>query len=174
MRRNGEREGDEARVLLDGLRALVRTQQISERADTACCGMTVAQAATIQVLYLEGPMRLGGLSKRLGISPSTLTRNVDRAEAGGLVERAPDPGDGRAWILQLTRSGRQRARELEDQNLRAMTQLLDTLPTTARRRVVQGVLELLEAIDRTVGSQCPAQFEPVRRFVEARKPAKEG
>ena len=63
----------DADMLLAGLRALIRTQQIAERADVACCGMTVAQAATIHVLYLEGAMRMGALSRRLGIAPSTLT-----------------------------------------------------------------------------------------------------
>ena len=162
---------EEARLLLQGLRALVRTQLISERADVACCGMTVAQAATIHVLHLEGPMRLGALSRRLGIAPSTLTRNVVRAEAGGWVERTPDPDDGRASRLHLTAAGRRRARELEDQNLTSIRQLLDELPAGRRERVVGGLLDLLAAIDRTVGPRCPEQFKPIREFLEARERA---
>jgi DNA-binding MarR family transcriptional regulator len=159
-------------MLLAGLRALIRTQQISERADVACCGMTVAQAATIHVLYLEGPLRLGALSRRLGIAPSTLTRNVERAEENGLVERVPDPDDGRALRLRLTRTGRRRARDIEDQNQRSARQLLDVLPADRRKRVVGGLFDLLEAIDTTVGDECPDQFKPIREFLQSRADAR--
>jgi MarR family transcriptional regulator, transcriptional regulator for hemolysin len=31
----------------------------------------------------------------------TIVRLVDRLEGRGLIERRPDPGDGRVWRLQL-------------------------------------------------------------------------
>ena len=75
---------------------LVRRFALSERADVACCGMTVAQAATLEVLRAEGAMRLGALGRRLGISPSTLSRNLRRLQARDLLTRLPDPDDTRA------------------------------------------------------------------------------
>jgi len=167
---------DDALLLLRALRALIRSQQISERADTSCCGMTVAGAAVIQVLYLDGALRLGALSRRLGIAPSTLTRNVARIEGRGLVERVPDPDDGRALRMRLTASGRRAARELETQNERFAELLLQGLPVRRRRRAVEGLMDLLEGIDRVAGAACPAQFKPVREFLEAeaaRAPARE-
>ena len=71
--------GRDAARLLAGIRALVRRFSLSERADVECCGMTVAQAATLETLA-DGPMRLGDLGRRLGIQPSTLTRNLSRLE----------------------------------------------------------------------------------------------
>ena len=168
MPRSASRQAaDDARLLLRALRALIRSQQISERADTSCCGMTVAGAAVIHVLYLEGPMRLGPLSSRLGIAPSTLTRNVERIEGRGLVERLPDPDDGRALRMRLTAGGRRAAREMEVQNERFAQLLLDGMPTARRRRAVEGLLDLLEGIDKIAGPCCPAQFRPVREFLEA-------
>jgi DNA-binding MarR family transcriptional regulator len=164
---------ESARILLGGLRALVRTQQVSERANVSCCGMTVAQAATVHVLYLEGPMRLGALSRRLGIAPSTLTRNVERIEARGWVERVPDPGDGRAFHMRLTADGRDQARQIEQQNEQAAEMLLAELPADRRERVIGGLMDLLEAIDRVVRPQCPDQFMPIHEFLEARKKEKE-
>jgi DNA-binding MarR family transcriptional regulator len=167
---------DDALLLLRALRALIRSQQISERADTSCCGMTVAGAAVIQLLYLEGPLRLGALSKRLGIAPSTLTRNVERIEERGLVRGVPDPDDGRALRMRLTTSGRRAAREFERQNEHFAELLLQGLPATRRRRAVEGLMDLLEGIDKIAGPSCPAQFKPVREFLEAERawaPAKE-
>src|SRR3972149_1461000 len=73
--------------------ALLRRFSISERADVQCCGMTVAQAATLQALGREGALRLGRLGKLLGIAPSTLTRNLTRLEQAALVRRTPDRYD---------------------------------------------------------------------------------
>src|SRR5258706_8839836 len=87
----------DARRLREGVRALVRRFAISERADVACCGMTVAQAATLETLATEGPMRLSDLGVRLGISPSTLTRNLVRLERRGHVKRLSDAADRRAF-----------------------------------------------------------------------------
>jgi DNA-binding MarR family transcriptional regulator len=91
----------EARRLRAGIRALVRRFAISERADTSCCGMTVAQAATLETLGAEGSMTLGALGRRLGIAPSTLTRNLERLQEKGLVARRPSDGDARSFEVAL-------------------------------------------------------------------------
>jgi len=86
---------EQARRLLEGIRALVRRFSVAERADISCCGMTVAQAATLEALE-DSSLRLSELGQRLGITPSTLTRNLARLEERGLVIRETDPVDGRA------------------------------------------------------------------------------
>ena len=100
----------DARRFRASIRALVRRFSISERADVSCCGMTVAQAATLEALRVEGPMRAGDMGRRLGVSPSTLTRNLARLEERGWVRREADPADGRAQRVVLTREGRRAAR----------------------------------------------------------------
>ncbi len=164
----------QAGLLLDGLRALIRTQQISERASAVCCDMTMAQAATLQVLSLEGAMRFGALGKRLGIAPSTLTRNVERIEARGWVERRPDPADGRAFRIALTETGRSHARRIEDQNQRFARLLLIELGPERGKGVVDHLLDLLEAIDRLAGpaadgSAAGDQFRPIHEFLKSRQ-----
>ena len=160
---------EQAGLLLEGLRALIRTQQISERANVDCCGMTVAQAATLQVLYLEGPMRLGALSRRLGIAPSTLTRNLERIESRGWVDRSLDPEDRRAFRMRLTADGRSLARQIEEQNQQFARQLMAGLPPERRRRVIDGLLDLLETIDRLAGPTSAGQFQPIHEFLETRR-----
>ena len=164
----------QAGLLLDGLRALFRTQQISERTNAACCDMTMAQAATLHVLYLEGGMRFGALGRRLGITPSTLTRNVERIEARGWIERRPDPADGRAFRIDLTEPGRRRARQIEDQNQQFARLLLTELGPERGNGVVDGLFHLLEAIDRLAGPAAdePAvgdQFRPIHEFLKNRQ-----
>ena len=57
-----------------------------------------------------GRMRLSELHERMHprYSQPGLSRLVQRMEADGWVERRPDPDDGRASVLALTRTGRAR------------------------------------------------------------------
>lgn len=54
----------------------------------------------------EGAQRLGSLAQAFGLDPSTITRQVQALEQTHLVERRPDPTDGRASLLDLTDEGR--------------------------------------------------------------------
>jgi DNA-binding MarR family transcriptional regulator len=158
MRRSTEKT-DPARELLLGLRGLVRRFSVAERADVACCGVTVAQAATMETLRREGPLRLGALGRRLGVTPSTLSRNVERLEAAGLVRREADAEDGRSSQMSLTPKGRTAARELERQELAFARQVLERLAPQRREAVSSAFHELLVAVREATEACCPGAYE---------------
>ena len=58
------------------------------------------------------PVRIGELYQHVLLSQPALSRMVDRLVERGLVERSPDPTDGRAVRLALTGAGRARQREV--------------------------------------------------------------
>ena len=53
----------QAEQLRGSVRALVRRFALAERADVSCCGLTVAQAATLEALGRLGPQRLLNLDR---------------------------------------------------------------------------------------------------------------
>jgi DNA-binding MarR family transcriptional regulator len=53
-----------------------------------------------------GPVRLTELATMLGVDASTMTPQTKRLEREGLIARRPDPSDGRAVLLSVTRPGR--------------------------------------------------------------------
>lgn len=53
-------------------------------------------------LFEEDGLRLGELAGRARLSKQTMTELVRRLERDGLVERRPDPSDGRASLVFLT------------------------------------------------------------------------
>lgn len=57
-------------------------------------------------LYEEDGLRMGELALRAGLSKQTMTQMIRRLERDGLVERRPDPSDGRASLILLTRRSR--------------------------------------------------------------------
>jgi DNA-binding MarR family transcriptional regulator len=50
-------------------------------------------------------LRMSDLAERVMLSPSGLTRLVDRLVARGLVHRRPDPEDGRAALASVSDEG---------------------------------------------------------------------
>ena len=152
-------EDARAKRLLAAVQLLVRRFALSERADVACCGLTVAQAATLGALRDTGGLRQRELGQRLGVTASTLTRNLDRLAEAGLVERRPDPEDARAARVALTRSGIAAAQRVERQETALAKAVLGRLPVERRERVVEGLELLLGAVREATESCCPGAFE---------------
>ncbi|HEY0278973.1 MAG TPA: MarR family transcriptional regulator [Solirubrobacterales bacterium] len=67
--------------------------------------LSVVQMRLLGILRDREPGTLL-LSRILELDKSSVTGLVDRAEKRGLVERVPDPDDGRAVRIKLTRDGR--------------------------------------------------------------------
>ena len=145
--------------LMEAIRALVRRFSLAERADIACCGMTVAQAATLEALADGDGLRLGELGRRLGIAPSTLSRNLDRLEDRGFVIRAPDPDDRRALRASLTNAGRSAAVSVRGQEIEFTRTILEKLPGVSAETTVAGIENLLAAIRTATESCCPGAFD---------------
>jgi DNA-binding MarR family transcriptional regulator len=153
-----EPTSDPAR-LRAAIRALVRRFAVSERADVACCGVTVAQAAALEALGAEGPTRLRDLGRRLGIAPSTLTRNLARLEASGLVRREADPQDARSARVGLTTPGRRAGRAVAAQEEAFARQVLARVPAARREEVVGSLEKLLVAVRAATEECCPGAFD---------------
>jgi len=136
---------------------LVRRFSLSERADVLCCGLTVAQAATLEALR-QGPLRLGPLAGRLGITPSTLTRNLARLESEGLVAKEADPGDARASRVRLMPAGERAAAKVTARELAFAEGILAKL-CGRRKDVMRALGELLAAVREATEECCPGAFD---------------
>jgi DNA-binding MarR family transcriptional regulator len=87
-------------LLLGAARALRRTWSSGLGPD-----LSPHDARALRVIGHHGPTRLGVVADHLRIAPRSATDVVDRLEARGLVERAPDPADRRAMTVSLTGVG---------------------------------------------------------------------
>jgi len=149
---------EQAPRLLESIRALVRRFSLAERADISCCGMTVAQAATLEALE-DSSLRLSELGQRLGITPSTLTRNLARLEDRGLVARETDPVDGRAQRVILSPAGRAAADGVRRQEEAFAGSVLNHLPTESVTDTLTALDQLLIAIRAATENCCPGAYD---------------
>lgn len=141
---------------MEAIRLIVRRFSLVERADTACCGMTVAQAATLEALA-DGALRLGELGQRLGITPSTLSRNLDRLVDRSLVERGPDPDDRRALRAGLTAEGHDAVASVRRYEIDFACDILNRLSSPSR--TIETLDELLAAVRGATDGCCPGAYD---------------
>jgi DNA-binding MarR family transcriptional regulator len=70
--------------------------------------LSLTQLRVLAILR-DRRVRLSDLADYLGLDKSTISGLVDRAEKRGLLQRAPNPADGRATDVFLTAEGMQLA-----------------------------------------------------------------
>lgn len=68
--------------------------------------LSPVDAFLLEAVATSGPLRVTDLAAWQGVDKSTVTPQVRRLEAAGLVRRGPDPSDGRAALLTVTDAGR--------------------------------------------------------------------
>ena len=88
-------------------------------------------------LYEEDGLRMGEIARRARLSKQAMTTMVRLLERDGLVVRRPDPHDGRAALVFLTRRARA-FRPVAEAALRELDRL-------ARRRLGTGTADTVSA-----------------------------
>jgi DNA-binding MarR family transcriptional regulator len=120
--------------------AIVRTaRRLRQEAGTDLGPTLIAALGTVD---RSGPITPSELAKLERVKRPTATRMVARLEAEGLVDRAPDPVDGRSHLISVTRAGRElllrlrrrktaylarHLRDLDDEQLATLDRAVDLL-----------------------------------------------
>ena len=96
----------------------------------------------------DGSLRMQELAHAVLLSKSGLSRLVDRMESAGLVERRPDPLDGRGVIAALTDAGRTRLRDAAPTHLRGVREhFVDLLQTGEAAVLGRALTRIAQASD---------------------------
>jgi DNA-binding MarR family transcriptional regulator len=99
-----------------------------------------------------GPCRLSDLAGTEQIKQPALTSAVAKLERGGLVERRPDPCDGRASMLSLTADGRSIVSRRHADRVERLGSLIDRLSPADRSRLL-GIAGVLDQIVQLASEQ---------------------
>lgn len=91
-------------------------------------------------LWEEDGLRMGQLAERARLSKQTMTTLVRLCERDGLVDRAPDPEDGRATVVSLT----PRAKAFRAVAAEVIAGLEAEVPARARRDLERALREVME------------------------------
>jgi DNA-binding MarR family transcriptional regulator len=139
---------------LDALRSLLRARTaLVDRLETALRADDLPPLAWYDVLCAldEGPdggLRPRDLGLEVALTPSGLTRLLDRITAAGLVERTACPSDRRGYVVTLTPSGAETLAMMRPVYLREVKAGFADLLSD------EDAAELNELLDRVTSSAC--------------------
>jgi DNA-binding MarR family transcriptional regulator len=74
--------------------------------------MRPSRASALVTVELHGPLTPSELAEIEAVKRPTATRILRGLEGEGLIERTPDPNDGRSALISITAEGRERLRRL--------------------------------------------------------------
>lgn len=87
-------------------------------------GLTVPEATALARLDRLGPMTPTELARVEQISPQSMGATLATLERRGLLERRPDPADGRRAVMSLTGLGAGMLRERRDERTERLAKAL--------------------------------------------------
>lgn len=101
--------------------------------------ITASQASALARIEQTGPIRLTALSELEGISAPTMNKVIDSLAQRRLVERIPDPLDGRASLLQLCEGGEAMLHEIRTRYTETLRLAANALPERERHIILMAI-----------------------------------
>src|SRR5437899_7370844 len=138
-------EAQQMLELLNSLGGTIFRQLLWQKASDL--DLTYAQSQVLFRLAEHPGSHMGDVAKAFGVTLPAVTHIVDRLEEKGLVTRGDYPADRRVYVLDLTRAGKTLVDELEAIRLRGMERVLARMSADDRRRVLTGLVALVDAAD---------------------------
>lgn len=114
-------------------------------------GLTITQLSTLQRVIDNGPLAGAALAQAEHIRPQSMWEIVAVLVKEGLVERRPDPSDGRKVLVAATRKGEQLVDQVLTSREAWLTRALTDLIDEREHRVLDEAVGLLNRL---------VQYEP--------------
>ena len=92
--------------------AIVRTSRALRQEAAGESGLSPTQTAVLASINRSGPITPSELADLERVKRPTMTRTLGCLEREGLVERTPDPADGRSSLVAVNDAGRERLARL--------------------------------------------------------------
>ena len=112
--------------------------------------LTLPESAALTRLDRGGPSTASVLARREQISPQSMGATLGALEARGLVERRPDPGDGRRVLLSVTGAGRQVLQSKRNARTEQLAKALAAGFTPSEVRQLEAAAPLLERLAQSI------------------------
>jgi DNA-binding MarR family transcriptional regulator len=112
--------------------------------------LTLPESSALARLDRGGPTTATVLARLEQISPQSMGATLSALEERGLVERRPDPGDGRRAVISLTGAGLQTLRDKRNARTRQMAQALSAGFTPSELSQLKAAAPLLERLAQSI------------------------
>ncbi len=119
--------------------------------DDICCeGLTPRQSAILRILTQREGARLSDLAAAAEITPSAMTRNLDKLEKRALVRRVRGTGDdGRAAMVEITPEGRRVRSRIDEMVCDRSRAIMSAIPEQQRAQVLAAIRLFNDALEKS-------------------------
>jgi DNA-binding MarR family transcriptional regulator len=107
---------------------------------------SLSQGSVLGRLDREGPQSTSKLAAAERVRPQSMGQTLAELEAQGLIERRPDPADGRRALLELTEAGRATLQEDRARREGWLAGALEESFTDEEREVLDQAVRLLSRL----------------------------
>lgn len=125
---------DQAADLFSVAESLYSLLAVVMRHDRSKVSITASTA--LALIDRAGPKRISELAQSEGITQPSMTALVSGLEADGLVQRRPDPSDGRAVLVELSEAGREYRHQRVHSGATRLVQLIEKLSAQQRQELL--------------------------------------
>jgi DNA-binding MarR family transcriptional regulator len=108
-------------------------------------GLTVTQLKSLFLIADKGSTNFKKLAEALQVTPSNVTRIVERLVERGLVSRTENTEDRRMLMLQATDKGRSLLQSIRETSMKHMTGTLDLLSVKELSSLAEGLSAFIRA-----------------------------
>jgi DNA-binding MarR family transcriptional regulator len=112
--------------------------------------LTLPETSALARLDRGGPTTATALAKLEQISPQSMGATLAALEARGLVERRPDPEDGRRAVISVTGAGLQVLRNRRDARTEQLARALSTGFTRSELNQLMAAAPLIERLAQSI------------------------
>jgi DNA-binding MarR family transcriptional regulator len=112
--------------------------------------LTLPESSALTRLDRGGPATASALAKLEQISPQSMGATLGALEAKGLIERRPDPGDGRRAVLSVTDAGSRLLRDKRNARTERLAKALSAGFTPAEIQLLAAASPLLERLAESI------------------------
>jgi DNA-binding MarR family transcriptional regulator len=112
--------------------------------------LTWSESSALARLDRGGPATPSALAKLEQISPQSMGATLGALEARGLVERRPDPGDGRRAVMSLTEAGLRTLLSRRNARTEQLAKSLSAGFTPSELRQLQAAAPLIERLAQSI------------------------
>jgi DNA-binding MarR family transcriptional regulator len=126
--------------------AIVRTaRRLRQEAAAESTGLTPTSVAALATIERHGPMTPSEIAAIERVKRPTITRTLGCLEREGLIDRAPDPTDGRSALVAVNGAGRERLRRLRKRKNAYLARRMREMPA-ADVAVLERAAQILEGM----------------------------
>jgi DNA-binding MarR family transcriptional regulator len=112
--------------------------------------ITLPESSALARLDRGGPATSSELARQEQISPQSMGATLAGLKARDLVERRPDPADGRRAVMSITDLGKQVLRDRRNESTQRLAQALSAGFSSAELDQLMAVVPLLDRLAQNI------------------------